>query len=109
MTREEKNRKLAEWLGIIKPLDAIAQRHIPDFYASEGASAMIRRKMRETHPYMVLHREDGREIVRFVRNAWPIITANGETELEAIAEAALSWMENCALCGRISLAVPIPK
>lgn len=108
--REENNRKLAEWLGLSHPhtvshdeqqaeqSDACDQcgvrrdhhdRGIPDFYTDETANAMLRRRIRQTIPYMVIHREGDLEVVRFVSKAGTIFIGYGETDLVAICAAAL--------------------
>lgn len=111
-TRAEKNRVIAEWLNMLCQCEKDEfgySRHgygtatgrcykcnglpadlTPDFFTSEEASALARRTIREKMPYMVFHREDGMEVVRFVPKDFsvPILTARGATEMEATAEAA---------------------
>jgi hypothetical protein len=123
MKNEDANRLLMPWLGLWTPTkeeteDALRDRRFDlrrwtlhrtsgapierfssyywtplDFFTSEEASALLRRKIRERIPYMVIHREGAEEVVRFVPKFYPIITGKGATELEAIANAGLALIE----------------
>jgi hypothetical protein len=117
--RDEENRRLAAFVGYrveLRPM-TIGDRYVliapdgdratdycyqsageawderPDFFSDEAANALLRRRMREEISYMVIHREGGDEVVRFVPKTGQIISGRGTTDLEAIVKAALAYLE----------------
>ena len=90
MTNDEKNRKIAEWLGFTQWSRHTGQKPVPDFYTDEEASALVLEKM----PRGTISRQDNGQWECSV-NAFlhgPYIR-NQEDRKTAICEAALKLIK----------------
>ena len=96
MTKDEKNRKIAEWLGLsTTSLCHCGVDHginLPDFYADETASAMVRDKLASDGKVIRITIWNGLTGVVVGPVDAPDATFEHSKYLTAIAEAALVYI-----------------